>query len=58
MFEVMDVRAADSSLADLDQDLIAFDLGDRALRGVSAEPTEQASEPESLTFSYLTWSMA
>jgi hypothetical protein len=32
MFEVMDIRAADTSLADLDEDLVAFDLGDGALK--------------------------
>ena len=37
MFEVMDVGTADTSLFDFDQDLIAFDLGDRTLKRESAE---------------------
>lgn len=38
MFEVMDVRAANSGLSDFDKDLIAFDLGDGTLDNESAGP--------------------
>jgi hypothetical protein len=54
MFEVMDVRAADTSLADLDEDLVAFDLGDGALK---SQLSRWGGGRAGRTFSYLTSSM-